>query len=65
MVSLKFWKNVFKFHISLKTFKIKTSYLIQGVMDANAMGFISLNVHSWLVLNLFLTFNLVLVSVHF
>jgi hypothetical protein len=31
------------------------------VMDANAMKFILLNVYSWFVFNLYLTFSLVLV----
>jgi len=31
------------------------------ITDVNAMGFIFFHVHPWLVLNLYLTFNLVLV----
>jgi hypothetical protein len=31
------------------------------IMDVNAMKFIFLNVHPWLVFNLYLTFSLVLV----
>jgi hypothetical protein len=34
----------------------------QGVTDANAMGFIHLNVHPWLVIKLYLTFSLILVQ---
>jgi hypothetical protein len=32
-----------------------------GVTDVNAMGFILLSFHQWLVLNLYLIFSLVLV----
>jgi hypothetical protein len=31
------------------------------IMDANVMEFIYMNVHPWLVMNLYLTINLVLV----
>ncbi len=30
-----------------------------AITNANAMGFIHLNVHPWFVINLYLTFNLV------
>jgi hypothetical protein len=36
-----------------------------GVMDANAMEFIHLNVHPWLAINLYLIFSLVFVLIHF
>jgi hypothetical protein len=35
------------------------------VMDANAMEFIHMNVHLWLIVNLYLTLNLVLVHFQF
>jgi hypothetical protein len=36
-------------------------YIIIIVTHANGMWFINLNVHPWLVMNLYLTFNLVLI----
>jgi hypothetical protein len=42
--------------------KSKCSYMQNlGVMDAKAMEFIHLNVHPWFVINLYLTFSLILI----
>jgi len=42
---------------------VRIDFKAISVMDENDMGFIHLKVHAWLVINLYLSFNLV--SVHF
>jgi hypothetical protein len=60
------WKRCMNFINDIQT--SPSSFLVEFVVkqgsdvtNANAMKFIPLNVHPWFVLNLYLTFNLILV----
>jgi hypothetical protein len=57
----KFHLMVLKHGLKQFIFTCVKKKFIYNVIDANAMGFIHLNVHPWLVINLYLTLNLILV----